>query len=127
MEIVLYQPVLPQPEPVKVFEFRPWIMPDITIQQCFQVLAIQKGAGNGAVQWNAGSQLTLFLAKYMSSCGGGKALELGCGLGLTSIVLAMMGYEVTATDGNEELLTCTRTNLEANLGPEGWRVARLQW
>ena len=44
----------------------------------------------------------------------GKALEIGCGSGLVTMVLTSLGWEVTACDVNPFAVACTRGNLEAN-------------
>jgi methylase of polypeptide subunit release factors/biotin-(acetyl-CoA carboxylase) ligase len=50
----------------------------------------------------------------LSAKTGGKALEIGCGSGLVTIVLASLGWEVTACDVNPFAVACTRGNLETN-------------
>jgi len=45
---------------------------------------------------------------------GSRAMEIGCGSGLVSIVLGTLGWEVTACDVNPYAVACTRGNLEAN-------------
>jgi predicted nicotinamide N-methyase len=57
--------------------------------------------------------------------GGFRALELGCGLGLPSVVAALRGAEVLATDWSEEALAVATLNAERN----GARIetARLAW
>ena len=123
--LALYNPVFREEisMPSKTFYFPE--LPDnyntLTVDQCFEL-----GAGTGSSQWNAGAQLALYLAKHYS--GGGKALELGCGLGLVSIVMSILGFDVAATDSNSVLLDCTLKNLESNLGPQHtWRVLSLEW
>ncbi|MEO2115625.1 MAG: methyltransferase [Candidatus Poseidoniia archaeon] len=50
----------------------------------------------------------------LSAKTGGKALEIGCGSGLVTIVLTSLGWEVTACDVNPFAVACTRGNLETN-------------
>ncbi|MBI88219.1 MAG: hypothetical protein CMB67_04235 [Euryarchaeota archaeon] len=44
----------------------------------------------------------------------GKAFEVGCGSGIVSIVLASLGWEVTACDVNPMAVAATRGNVELN-------------
>ena len=57
--------------------------------------------------------------------GGLRVLELGCGLGLPSVVAALRGAEVLATDWSDEALMVAALNAERN----GARIdtARLAW
>ena len=56
---------------------------------------------------------------------GARVLELGCGLGLPSVVAALRGAEVLATDWSDEALAVAALNAERN----GARIetARLAW
>jgi len=59
--------------------------------------------------------------------GAGKTLlELGCGLGLPSLVAAAAGFTVTATDYEETALEGVRYNAERN-GVAGLRTRVLDW
>jgi predicted nicotinamide N-methyase len=49
---------------------------------------------------------------------GARALELGCGMGLVSVTLALAGYEVLATDYYDDALEFTRYNALRNAGAE---------
>jgi predicted nicotinamide N-methyase len=51
---------------------------------------------------------------------GGRALELGCGVGLCTLAATTAGYDVLATDYYEDALDVTRANVFRNLG----KVAR---
>jgi methylase of polypeptide subunit release factors/biotin-(acetyl-CoA carboxylase) ligase len=53
---------------------------------------------------------------------GNKALEIGCGSGLVSIVLASMGWEVTSCDVNPYAVSSTRGNLKMNGLDKGHNV-----
>jgi len=66
------------------------------------------------VLWPSGLALAEHIAGRFRSLAGVRAVELGCGLGLPSIVAARLGARVLATDfhpGNERLL---RRNAELN-------------
>lgn len=58
--------------------------------------------------WPAARVLSDELAK--ESGAGRSCLELGCGLGLTTIAALIAGYEVTATDYYDDALAFTRAN-----------------
>ncbi|HKT09401.1 MAG TPA: methyltransferase domain-containing protein [Gemmatimonadaceae bacterium] len=58
--------------------------------------------------WPAARVLSDVLA--LESGDGRTCLELGCGLGLTSIAALMAGYDVTASDYYEDALAFARTN-----------------
>ncbi len=45
---------------------------------------------------------------------GGKAVEIGCGSGIVSILLASLGWEVTSIDVNPYAVSATRGNLESH-------------
>ena len=68
------------------------------------------------------------LARYLSrrDLSGKRAVELGCGVGLTTVVALDRGAEVLATDHNEAALDFVAHNARANLGrkPE---TALLDW
>ena len=57
---------------------------------------------------------------------GKRVIELGCGLGLPSVVALACGAEVTATDHYRAALDFTRYNARANLGL-GPEVRLLDW
>ena len=60
---------------------------------------------------------TMMLCRVVSKLSKGpcsKAIEIGCGSGLVSMVLNTMGWEVTAYDVNPYAVACTRGNVEAN-------------
>ena len=68
------------------------------------------------------------LARYLSlqDLSGNRAVELGCGVGLPTVVALDRGAEVLATDHNEAALDFVAHNTRANLGrkPE---TALLDW
>ena len=60
---------------------------------------------------------TMMLCRALSKLSKGpdsKAVEIGCGSGLVSMVLKTLGWEVTAYDVNPYAVACTRGNMEAN-------------
>jgi len=60
---------------------------------------------------------TMMLCRVVSKLSKGpraKAIEIGCGSGLVSMVLRTLGWEVTAYDVNPYAVACTRGNMEAN-------------
>ena len=54
------------------------------------------------------------LAEALPEVGGLRVVELGCGLGLTSLVAAAKGAKVTATDWAPEAIELLRANAERN-------------
>lgn len=69
----------------------------------------------------------LALARYVSELelAGRTVLELGCGLGLPSLVAALRGADVLATDWAEDAIELLRRNAERN--GASLRVARVRW
>jgi predicted nicotinamide N-methyase len=67
------------------------------------------------------SSLALARAVAGRSLRGARTLELGCGLGLPSIVAALAGGRVLATDWSPDAVAMTRANAERN----GARVSTL--
>ena len=68
------------------------------------------------------------LAEYTSEerLEGGRVIELGCGVGLPSVVALARGASVTATDHYQAALDFTRYNALVNLGHEP-RTRLLDW
>jgi predicted nicotinamide N-methyase len=68
------------------------------------------------------------LARYLShqDLSGKRAVELGCGVGLPTIVALDRGAQVLATDHNEATLDFVAHNARANLGREP-ETALLDW
>ena len=71
------------------------------------------------------SSIALARAVAARSLGGRRVLELGCGLGLPSIVAALAGADVLATDWAPDALTFVACNAEAN--GAAVRTARVAW
>src|SRR3954451_20735942 len=65
-----------------------------------------------SVLWRSGVALACELAEAELS--GRRVVELGCGLGLPSLVAARAGADVLATDGDEEALALLERNAHAN-------------
>lgn len=57
---------------------------------------------------------------------GRRVLELGCGLGLVSMMLRLQGWEVTATDGDDEVLMQAMENAKRNK-IDGIDFRKLEW
>lgn len=113
---------------------------------CFRLKQDPSSKHLGTTVWDA----SIVLSKYLERCfrkgelgrkkkSLKKALELGSGMGLGGMSLAMMGYDVTLTDVME-VLPLLRANVEANVilasnDPQGqWkgkvgnvRVLLLEW
>jgi predicted nicotinamide N-methyase len=62
--------------------------------------------------WPSG--IALARALHGRTLGGARVLELGCGLGLPSIVAALHGARVLATDWNDDALAAAQANARAN-------------
>jgi predicted nicotinamide N-methyase len=54
------------------------------------------------------------LAEALPAVAGLRVVELGCGLGVPSLVAASRGAEVTATDWSDDAIDLLRTNAERN-------------
>ena len=53
---------------------------------------------------------------------GEKALEIGCGSGIITMVLATLGWEVSACDLNPYAVSATRGNMDSNEIPGSYRI-----
>lgn len=76
--------------------------------------------------WQSGVALAKYLALPGQGLAGQRACELGCGLGLPSLVAARRGAMVTATDYHPHNEPYLRRNLELN-GITGVAYAALDW
>lgn len=74
--------------------------------------------------WPAAIGLARWLDEHAD--GGGEAVELGCGLGLAGMALALKGWRVTATDFVEDALVLAHHNARHNQATHH-RVAYLDW
>jgi len=66
-----------------------------------------------AIPWPAAAMLSAHLCR-MSPPPAGPVLELGCGLGLVSVALALAGVDVIATDYDDDAVAFTRANASLN-------------
>jgi predicted nicotinamide N-methyase len=73
--------------------------------------------------WPSGLALARHLAGL--ELGGLRVLELGCGLGLPSLVAALRGAHVLATDWADDAIELLRRNAERN--GVSLRLARVRW
>jgi predicted nicotinamide N-methyase len=78
-----------------------------------------------SVLWRSGVALGRVLAASERSLDGRRVVELGCGLGVPSLVAASLGADVLATDGEEEALEMAERNAREN-GVE-LASARVEW
>ena len=78
--------------------------------------------------WPSAVALARALAEYTSEerLEGGRVIELGCGVGLPSVVALARGASVTATDHYQAALDFARYNALVNLGREP-RTRLLDW
>lgn len=76
--------------------------------------------------WQSGVALAKYLALPGQALCGIRALELGCGLGLPSLVAARRGASVTATDYHPHNEPYLRRNLDLN-GITGVSYRALDW
>src|SRR4051794_4421862 len=63
-----------------------------------------------SVLWRSGVALGRELAASSRELDGRRVIELGCGLGVPSLVAARAGAEVLATDGEQEALEMAKRN-----------------
>jgi hypothetical protein len=75
------------------------------------------GYDTGGILWKGGDVLAKFLAESGIIGEHGQhtvALELGCGCGLSSLVLGSFGVETVATDGEPKVVDIMEQNVAAN-------------
>lgn len=75
-----------------------------------------------AQPWPAAVMLAEHVLQHVAP-GSGPVLELGAGLGLAGIALAMAGHRVVATDYDHDALTFLRANAQLN----GIELAEIRW
>lgn len=95
----VYIDATPQTDPLKI--------------RLFEDAAGVSSSGTGATLWDSSIVLTKYLFQECE-ISGKKVIELGAGLGLPSIALALRGADVTATDRE---ITCgiLQKNIDANV------------
>ena len=76
--------------------------------------------------WPAAVGLSEYLAAHPAQIKGKRILEIGCGLGLPSLVAARMGAEVVASDYLADAVAFAQKNAERN-GIEKIRFKTLDW
>lgn len=103
-----------------------------------QLLRMQQDVSNGnwseqvsGLLWKSGYAMFRWLEELPDATFKGRStLELGAGIGLLSLLCALRGAMVTATDGHARAVKVARSNAEANLPPEvfwnrlTWRLVR---
>jgi SAM-dependent methyltransferase len=100
---------------------------EITLKSTGDKISILQGFGDdqgfsgrtGVALWNSGILLTrlldLLAQEERGFFNGKTVLELGCGTALTTIAASKLGaVEVISTDGNEEVISLAKQNLENN-------------
>jgi SAM-dependent methyltransferase len=110
----------------------PWRQASRTVTVCGVRLTVAQkprdtrpragGAGEtGLVLWGAATLLSWHLEHACArDCAGARILELGCGCGLTSVAAALLGADVTATDGDDEVVALAEANA-ADALRQAWR------
>lgn len=78
-----------------------------------------------AVLWDSARALATELVRRREDVRGRRVVELGCGLGLPSIVAAMLGANVTATDFHPDCEAFLRRNAAQNGADVAFRT--LDW
>ena len=78
------------------------------------------------VLWPAAEALSIYLSDHSHLIQGKQVLELGCGLGLPSIVATQLGAKVLATDFHPDveeyfLRNCRHTNIACSYKRLNWR------
>ena len=85
----------------------------------------------GVALWEASSALAEWLSTTDTVHDGLVGLELGAGLGLPSFVMASRGCTMITSDGDEEVLTLLRSNVETNAHATqsrgSIRIEKLEW
>ncbi|KAJ8612874.1 hypothetical protein CTAYLR_002062 [Chrysophaeum taylorii] len=104
-------------EPQRIFDFGG--------RQLVLAQEFESKAGTGMGVWECSEVLSQLIARRPEVVSHKRVLEVGCGCGLASMVSAMSGGRVTASDGDDEVLQLARRNFDANgLSIE---TRRLRW
>ena len=114
--------------PSRIFEFSNLKRRRVKIKQEYKA----NGAGLGSAVWDGSFVLSEYMQREVDvnkKC----IVEVGCGLGLVSVVLGMSGEEnfIIATDGDSKLFPLLKKNFEHNLGTkkvnEKIAIQKLKW
>ena len=114
--------------PTRIFEFSNLKKRRVKIKQEYKA----NGAGLGSAVWDGSFVLSEYMQREVDvnkKC----IVEVGCGLGLVSVVLGMSGEEnfIIATDGDSKLFPLLKKNFEHNLGTkkvnEKIAIQKLKW
>jgi len=110
--------------PIRGEHYRFWCPPDIDALIDEEAFAADERIPYWANVWES----AIVLAEEIAVMDGGarRFLELGCGLGLPSIVAVRRGFEATASDYEEDALEGVRYNAPRNEA-SGLAVRLLDW
>lgn len=110
---------------------------DIVRIRAGKVLTIRQdwggSASTGASVWNGANMISWYLENTLgrSNLKGSSVIELGAGVGFTSLVAQALGStDVVITDGNEDVLKLANTNIKINVPTEESntiKTGRLRW
>ncbi|QRW14648.1 methyltransferase domain protein [Ceratobasidium sp. AG-Ba] len=98
----------------------------------FTLAQADDGVSNGTALWLPGQVLSALIASLPApKSARPRALELGSGIGFTALVLASLGWHVTATDAHPAVLSLLSQNVQRNLLdldlPGSVQVCKLDW
>ena len=79
-----------------------------------RVAETQESLPFGSTLWPAAVALSEALVREPALVAGKQVLELGCGLGLVSVVAAKLGAQVTASDGHPDMNDALAQNAKLN-------------
>ncbi|KAI0797884.1 hypothetical protein C8Q75DRAFT_739968 [Abortiporus biennis] len=104
-------------------------------QSTFYLTQLDNGQTNGSALWLGAQCLSCYLADVLakkSFTSRPKAIELGSGIGLTSLVMATLGWDVLATDLPDVIASVLFPNITRNLptlppGAGTIQVRSLDW
>ena len=83
-------------------------LPDIKL-----VYKERPGVALGSILWSGGGYLCRYLVENPTEVANMAVLELGCGIGICSILCSKLGAKVTCTD-KDDVLEIVRENAESN-------------
>ncbi|CAE6488416.1 unnamed protein product [Rhizoctonia solani] len=98
-------------------------------EHVFVLAQADDGASNGTALWLSGQVLAAYIASLPPLSGVARVIELGSGIGFTALVLASLGYHVTATDAHPSVLALLAQNIQRNVQnlPGSVQVRELDW